>query len=284
MARSRPSAPQPFGVETFEHDGRRLSYETRGAGDRPLVLTHGLLMDSTLNRRVAGALAARGHRVLLLDLLGHGESDKPRHAAEYRTDLYGEQVVGLLDHLQIAQAVIGGMSLGANVSLHVAVHHPERVRGLVVEMPVLERAVPAAALTFVPTLLAVHYALPVARLASCIARRARHSGIDILDAALAPLALPPEVTAAILHGILVGPVAPTIDERHRIAAPALVLGHRVDMIHPFSDAQKLAADVPDARFVGGRTIFELRLRHGRFVTEIERFLDEVWAGDTARAA
>jgi pimeloyl-ACP methyl ester carboxylesterase len=268
----------------FEHRGRQLAYETWGHGDRLFVLLHGLLMDGTMNRRIARAMAARGHRVVLPDLLGHGRSDKPRHAAEYRMDLYADQVVALLDHLGADQAVVGGLSLGANVSLHMAVHHPDRLRGLIVEMPVLERAVPAAALTFVPALLAVHYAMPVVRLVSRVAGLARGRGVGILDAGLAPLVLPPEVTAAILHGILVGPVAPTIDQRRRIATPALVLGHRADLIHPFTDAENLSRDLPDARFVAGRAIFELRLGHRRLVDEIGRFLDGVWAGQSTSAA
>ena len=57
--------------------------------------------------------------------------------------------------------MVGGVSLGGNVSLLVAALAPERVQGLVIEMPVLEWAVPAAAITFVPMLLAVHFARPV---------------------------------------------------------------------------------------------------------------------------
>ena len=83
----------------FTWNDRRLVYETYGAGDRLVVLLHGLLMDARLNRGVARALAERGHRVVLLDLLGHGRSDKPRPAAEYRMDTYAEQVGELLDHL-----------------------------------------------------------------------------------------------------------------------------------------------------------------------------------------
>src|SRR5690606_23463635 len=157
------SDPREPRIRAFDLDGRRLSYEEWGTGDQPIVLLHGLLLDAHLNRGIARGLAARGHRVLLLDLLGHGRSDKPAHAAEYRMDTYATQVVGLLDHLGLDDAVVGGVSLGANVTLHLAVLHPERVRAMLIEMPVLERAVPAAALTFVPALVGVHYALRVAR-------------------------------------------------------------------------------------------------------------------------
>jgi pimeloyl-ACP methyl ester carboxylesterase len=265
---------------TFTWNGRQLAYETYGSGDRMLVLTHGLLMDARLNRGLARALARRGHHVVLLDLLGHGASDKPVHAAEYRVDVYTEQVVALLDHLGVERAMVGGVSLGANVSLQLAARHPERVQGLVVEMPVLERAVPAAALTFVPALLVVHYATPVARAIGWLARRVSAVGSDLVAGLLAPLASPPEVTTAVLHGILVGPTVPTIEERRSIQAPALVLGHRADLIHPFSDAEALVRQLTNARLVEAESIVELRLRPGRLLDEIERFLAEAWDSST----
>jgi pimeloyl-ACP methyl ester carboxylesterase len=262
---------------SFTWNGRRLVYETYGEGDRLVVLLHGLLMDARLNRGVARALAARGHRVVLLDLLGHGRSDKPRHAAEYRIDTYAEQVDALLEHLGAREAVVGGVSLGANVALHLAARRPERLRGLLIEMPVLERAVPAAALTFVPALLAVHYAMPLVRAVSWVASRFRRTGSPLVDSVLAPLASPPEVTAAVLHGILVGPTVPTVDERRRIEVPALVLGHRADLIHPFSDADALARQIPRARLVEADSVIELRWRPERLLVEIDRFLTEVWS-------
>lgn len=269
-------------VRAFELDGRRLSYEEWGAGDQPIVLLHGLLLDAHLNRGIARGLAARGHRVLLLDLLGHGRSDKPAHAAEYRMDTYASQVVGLLDHLDLDDAVVGGVSLGANVTLHLGVLHPERVRAMLIEMPVLERAVPAAALTFVPALVGVHYALPLARLVTRLARRVAPTGNDLVDGVLAPVVMPPETATAILHGILVGPVAPTIDARRGITAPALVVAHGADLLHPFSDAEHLVEQLPSARLVRARNILELRVMPERLLVEITAFLDEVWSAPRPR--
>lgn len=280
-----PGTLRAAGDRSFTWSGRRITYEEYGRGRRVVVLVHGLLMDRRLYRGLARDLASRGHRVVLVDLLGHGWSDKPHHAADYRMDVYGEQVVALLDHLGLDGAVLGGMSLGANVSLLVAARHPDRVRGLVLEMPVLERAVPAAALTFVPALLAVHYALPVARAVSRIARRLGGERDDLVTAVLAPLAAPPEVIAAVLHGILVGPVAPTVDERRTIEAPALVLGHRADLLHPFSDAEALCRQLGSAELVRAHTPLELRLRPARLLERIDRFLHTVGdASPSERAA
>lgn len=268
-------------VATFRHQGQRLSYEVHGDGDRLVVYLHGLLLDAGINRSIATALAGRGCRVVLLDLLGHGASDRPAHASAYRMDVYADQVVALLDHLDAPSAVLGGVSLGANVSLTAAVRAPDRVRGLVLEMPVLERAVPAAALTFVPLVLALHYAGGLFRRASGAARRLPSSGIDPLDSVLGALTHDPDELAAVLHGILLGPVAPTVEERRAIRVPALVLAHRADLIHPFSDATQLVRQLSDARLLRARSPLELRLRPRRLTAEIASFLDDVW-GSRAR--
>jgi len=266
-------------VRYFQHGRHRLAYELHGEGDRVLVYMHGLLLDANLNRDLAVALAERGNRVVLLDLLGHGLSDRPVHASEYRVDLYVEQVLALLDRLRVEEAVLGGLSLGANVSLLAATMSPSRVRGLVLEMPVLERATPAVALTFVPILLGLHYARrPFGMLAS-VARRLPRSRFAPLNSVLNAASMDPEQMAAVMHGVLLGPVAPTHEERVAIDHPALVLGHRADPIHPFSDAHALAGQMPAAQLVQAHSPLELRLRPQRLTAEIATFLDGVWDSD-----
>ena len=259
----------------FQHRGYTLGYEVHGEGERVVVLTNGLLLDAGVNRQLARSLAAHGFRVVLLDLLGHGTSDKPRHATQHRMDRYARQVVALLDEIGVQRAVVGGVSLGANVSLHVAAQAPERVAALLVEMPVLEWATPAAASLFVPLLLAVSFGGRLFGSVSALIRRLPRSGNDLLDSFLGTFSMEPEAIAAVLHGILVGPVAPEIEERRAIVAPTLIIGHENDLIHPFSDAENLAQQIPDARLVQAKSMFELRLDPERLTGEIVRFLDEV---------
>ena len=258
----------------------QLGYEVYGSGDRVLVWLHGLLLDANLSRSLARTLAAQGNRVVLLDLLGHGRSDKPRHAGAHRMDLYAQQVLCLMDELGVDQAVLGGVSLGTNVSLLTAVQAPDRVRGLVLEMPVLEWAVPAAALVFLPLLFQVHYARAAFRLVSWAASRLPDSGLGPLDSFLSAARSDPDEIAAVLHGVLLGPIAPTIDQRRSITVPALVLGHGIDLIHSFSDAKNLARQLPDASLIRTRTFAELWIRPARLTAEISKFLDRVWAEPT----
>ncbi len=242
-----------------------------------LVWLHGILLDASLSRALARTLAARGHRVVLLDLLGHGRSEKPRDPGAHRMDLYAEQVLCLIDELGVDQAVLGGVSLGTNVSLLAAVRAPEVVRGLILEMPVLESAVPAAALTFVPLMLQMRYARMPLRLVSLIVSRLPSSGIGPLDSLLGAAGSDPDEIAAVLHGVLLGPLAPTVEQRRAITAPALVLGHGIDLIHSFADARRLARQLPNARLIRTRTFAELWVRPARLTAEIARFLDRVWA-------
>lgn len=265
-----------FRSASFEYQGHRLHFDEYGEGDRLLVYLHGLLIDSAVNRGIAAALAARGEHVVLLDLLGHGRSAKPRHASAYRIDTYPAQVFALLDAIGAEQAVLGGMSLGANVSLFAAVQRPERVRGLVCEMPVLEWAVPAAAVVFVPMLLFAHYARPIAGVTATVAQRLPDTGVDTVDALLHGAALPPAALAALLHGVLAGPVAPTFEDRCAVDVPAIVLAHRNDVLHPFDDAANLAAQLANAELVRARSPLELRLAPHRLTDRIATFLDAVW--------
>lgn len=261
---------------SFIDDGHRLVYDLYGPSAAPLVVyLHGLLLDAELNRGIAQALAEQGYRVALLDLLGHGRSDKPTHASTYRIDSYAYQVIALLDHLGVEKAVLGGISLGANVSLFAAAQHPERVKALVLEMPVLERAVPAAAMLFVPMVLAAHYGRRVLNVTSGLISRVHRTRIGPLNSVLNALSYPPDATSAVLHGVLVGPVAPTQEQRRAISVPTLVLAHRNDLIHPFDDAVGLVARMPNATLVRARSPLELRLRPRRLTKEIVAFLSGV---------
>src|ERR1700759_3096629 len=109
----------------FEHEGHRLAYTVYGEGPRTTVLLHGLLLSQKMHRPLARALARDGHRVVTLDLLGHGRSDRPRDMAAYSMPFFGEQTIALLDHLGVDEAVLAGTSLGANTSLEAAAAHPQ---------------------------------------------------------------------------------------------------------------------------------------------------------------
>jgi pimeloyl-ACP methyl ester carboxylesterase len=261
----------------LKHQGHRLAYTSFGEGPRTCVFVHGLLLSQKMHRALALELAARGNRVLTIDVLGHGRSDRPRDLTQYSMPIFGGQIVALLDHLEIEDAVIGGTSLGANAALEVADLAPDRVRGLVIEMPVLDNALLACALVFTPLLVALTFGAPVMRVVAAVARRLPTAdGPALLDLALDTVRQDPDPSSAVLQGLFFGRTAPPKDRRRLIEAPALIIGHDRDPVHPFSDADALLDELRDARLLRADSILELRLEPERLTGEIAAFLDECW--------
>jgi pimeloyl-ACP methyl ester carboxylesterase len=291
-------------VASFSFHGQRIAYTEYGAGlaaltkegtrgktarrstaaKRPVILVHGLLLSQKMHRPLAEDLAARGNRVITVDLLGHGESDRPRDMWRYSMYAFGEQLIALMDHLEIGEAVIMGTSLGANSSLEVAARAPERVRGMIVEMPVLDNALLVSALTFTPILVALTFGEPVMKRVASIAKAVPRRVLPYYGNVLLDLIRQdPGPGGALIQGLYFGRIAPHRSERRTFETPALVLGHRRDPVHPFSDAGMLAEELPNARLIEADSLIELRMRPERLTGEIAGFLDEVWAAKPRRA-
>jgi pimeloyl-ACP methyl ester carboxylesterase len=259
----------------FHYEGHRIEYTAYGEGDRVVILVHGLLMNRGLYRRLGPALAKRGHRAVCVDLLGHGASDRPEDLRLYSMPLFARQVVALIDHLGLDQAVVGGTSLGANVALELAVRDPARARALFVEMPVLDNALSAVAGIFTPVMLGLRLGRPafeaLSRVTSAIPRTNY-----LVDIGFDWVRQRPGPSLAVLEGLLLGETAPHRAQRRQIEHPTLIVGHSRDPLHPFSDSDMLAAELPNTRLVEAGSIFEWRLKPRRLNGKLADFLDEVW--------
>lgn len=128
--------------EFVDIGGTRLycyAFGSRGAGV-PIVLIHGSFTSSHLWRELLPRLP-KGHRVLVLDLLGHGRSD--RHAGRPMTVAgHADRVLGLLNELAVSSACLVGHGLGAAVSARLAHICPDRVAKLALVNPSLIAANP----------------------------------------------------------------------------------------------------------------------------------------------
>jgi pimeloyl-ACP methyl ester carboxylesterase len=201
-------------------------------------------------------------------------------------ELFAAQVLALLDHLDVQQAVIGGTSLGANVALATAIEGPERTRGLFVEMPVLERGAMAAGAIFVPATLTYRRlrrpARSLAKMFNRVPRTWRERGPGLYaDVVLDVLGQQPAASDAVLQGLLTGELAPHPSRRESITLPTLIVGHEHDPLHPFSDAEELHREISSSRLVQARSFFELRFPPNRLSEAIADFLDELWKDPVA---
>ena len=270
------SCPMSARRRSFRHNGYRLVYDEYGTGGHPLVLLPGLLLNRKMHAPLAEALAERGNHVYVLDFLGHGDSDRPSDMARYTMPLLGDQVVGLLDHLELDEVVLGGTSLGANVSLDVMTKVPERLRGSIIEMPVLDNALLGCAIAFTPLLMYLTFGSRLARLVARGASVVPRGAHNLLDSGLDWISQDPGPSAAVLQGLFFGRVAPPREERALIETKTLVIGHPRDPVHPFSDADELARELRNARLVDANSILELRIAPERLTGEIARFIDDCW--------
>jgi pimeloyl-ACP methyl ester carboxylesterase len=119
-------------MATIVHNGVRLAYEDRGAGKPAFVFVHGW----TCNRSFFAPQAAhfaRQHRVVSIDLRGHGESDKPQ--GPYTRAQDADDIAYMIEHLSLGPVVAVGHSMGGTIVLQLAAAHPERVAAIVMVDP-----------------------------------------------------------------------------------------------------------------------------------------------------
>ena len=200
-----PAPSMPF----FRHEGNRLAYTIYGDGPADVVLLHGLLLSQQMHVPLAQALAERGNRVVTLDLLGHGRSDRPRDMWRYSMPLLrraGHRAAGPpRDRRGGRRRHLAGRQHDARGRGALA---PERLRGMVIEMPVLDNALLGCAIAFTPLMVALTFGEPVMRL---VARGAR---LVPTGAARSGRRRPrlvrqdPGPSAAVLQGLFFGRIAP----------------------------------------------------------------------------
>jgi pimeloyl-ACP methyl ester carboxylesterase len=265
-------------MPSFRHEGRRIAYQSYGPtdGEPTLVLVHGLLMNRLMYAALAPEIASRGNRVVTIDLLGHGESERPDDLREYSMGRFADQVKGLIDHLQLDRPVVGGTSLGANVGLELGARHPDSARALFIEMPVLDNALLAIGAIFVPVMFGLRFGRPFLAGVSRVTSRLPRSHY-LVDIGLDWIRQRPEPSLAVLQGLMFGRIAPPREERSKIELPALVIGHPRDPLHPFSDSDCLVEEMPNARLLDANSILEWRLRPRRLNDELAAFVADSYA-------
>ena len=119
-------------MATIVHKGTKLAYEDRGAGKPAFVFVHGWTCDRSFFAPQAAHFARR-HRVVAVDLRGHGESDKPQ--GEYPIRAYADDIAYVIEHLGLGKAVAVGHSMGGLTVLQLAAAHADCVAAIVMVDP-----------------------------------------------------------------------------------------------------------------------------------------------------
>lgn len=112
---------------SFDSAGVPIRYESMGEGT-PVLLIHGFAVNGRTNWGVSGVVdrLSKSHRVILMDVRGHGRSGKPHDESQYGLELVND-VSRLLDHLNLDKAHIAGYSMGGLITMKFAIEQPQRI-------------------------------------------------------------------------------------------------------------------------------------------------------------
>lgn len=113
-------------------EGKKVHFVEKGTG-KPIILIHGFLYHTVMWKKNIDALAKK-FKVYAIDLWGWGYSERlaPK---KFSFELYGKQITGFMDAMNIRAATLVGQSMGGGISVYVAAHHPERVDRLILVAP-----------------------------------------------------------------------------------------------------------------------------------------------------
>ncbi len=122
-------------MQKLQRDGIALAYEEMGRGEPPIILVHGWTCDHTYFAPQAEHF--RGdHRVISVDLRGHGESDKPQ--LDYTMAQFADDIAWLCEQLRVRKPVVIGHSMGGVIAFELAARHPDLPAAVVgVDSPII---------------------------------------------------------------------------------------------------------------------------------------------------
>jgi pimeloyl-ACP methyl ester carboxylesterase len=109
-------------MHTLMRDGVVLAYDEAGQGDPPILLVHCWTGDHTFFAPQMAHFSG-AHRVVAVDLRGHGASDKPQQ--DYTVEGFADDLAWLCDQIGLQQSVVVGHSMGGNVALELARRYPD---------------------------------------------------------------------------------------------------------------------------------------------------------------
>jgi pimeloyl-ACP methyl ester carboxylesterase len=231
-------------VRVLERDGLALTAHERGAG-MPVVLQHGLCGDARQTFEAFPDLP--DVHLVTLDCRGHGQSEA---GGPYAIRTFADDVAALIATLP-GPVVLGGISMGAAISLRLAVMRPDLVRGLWLVRPAwLTGDGPANMAPNAEVGRAIAAKDKDGFAAGATAKRLALEAPDNLASLMGFFDRQPlEVTSALLTLIASDGPGVTVAQVAALRVPTLVCGCADDAIHPLTLARELAAMIPGARFV-----------------------------------
>ncbi|MED3789191.1 alpha/beta hydrolase [Peribacillus frigoritolerans] len=239
-------------MKTFTFDNISFSYRDEGTG-RPIIFLHGLGGD--VNQPFSYFPQGKGVRLISLDFRGHGQTRYFGDEEKFRFHVFARDVIALMDHLDIDSVIIGGISTGAGVALHIALNYPDRVEGLILSRVAWEDR---------PQEEKIQEAFK--EIAECVKQFGASEGkikfqnsqlffeFDELSPAVAESLVKqfdyPYIEETFMKLIEIPQDAPNSDreEWRKITVPTLILANKIDITHPYRYGKLLSGYIQGSIF------------------------------------
>jgi pimeloyl-ACP methyl ester carboxylesterase len=229
-----------------------LNVDDAGGLGLPVIFQHGLCGDA---RQTLEAFPSdlRFHRITI-ESRGHGGSEAG-DPGQFSIRTFAADIVAFIEAQRLGPVIIGGISMGAASSLHIAVHQPELVRGLILVRPAWVAA--SAPANNGPN-------REVGRLLAELSQEEARKRFEVSETArvlaeVAPDNLaslrnffsrePQATTAALLQSIAADGPGVSEEDLRNLETPTLIVGHEIDYIHPLSYAAALSQLIPGSQLV-----------------------------------
>jgi pimeloyl-ACP methyl ester carboxylesterase len=289
-------------MASFYSDGLQFSYATRGLGANTFFFQHGI--GGTLAQPFRFLLRSDGEesnvdkepgvrerkfRMAAFDCRAHGGTPLG-DPEKLRIDIFADDLVAFMDHLQIKTAVLGGISMGAAVALSAALRYPERCIALVLSRPawfngsmssqaIAAYAEAARLLKDEPSPEGALQKLEKSDIYRAINEQCADAGKSLLGQVRCVVLDPNRREAAVarLQYLPTGQSGLDLQSAAAVAVPTLIMATPNDPIHPLSFAHALAGAIPHASFV---KLEPKQLNDGPHIEEVNslivQFLDSVF--------
>ena len=252
-------------------DGIPITYEVAGSREPTLVLVHGWAFDRRLWDDHVARLAAR-HRVITLDLPGHGETGGRR--PDWTMAAFGEDVKTVADAAGVNDIVLVGHSMGGPVVLEAARRMPGRVRGIVLVDTVLnvEERMPAEQIEVIARQLEADYRATATQMATEYLF-APATPASVRERVLRQVtAIAPDVSIALLRQVWAYNPAPALRE---ISAPVRAVN--ADKFPTHTETNRRYMSGFEAQIVAGTGHYPMLEAPERFATALDRAIEQVIA-------
>ncbi len=258
----------------FEREGLKFHYYDQGSGI-PFIFQHGLGGD--LNQPLRYFSAPTGIRFLSFDFRGHGDTKPLGDPEKIAIKTFADDLLAFMDYLQIPRAIIGGISMGAAVSMNFAVRFPKKLLGLVLVRPaILCSPLPSNLVVLTQIAQLIRNYGPVQggeRFKKTsefleVMKTAPDTAASYLGQFASSRA---EETVVRLERIPYDPPIHRLQDLQRIRVPAIILANHDDPVHLFDYGVIIASAIPGADF---KEVTSKSINKEKHIKQLQTFISQ----------